>query len=635
MKKFLLVLLTLYLIGQSETKTWCNTDSICQNSLNSKYFCNVSTNICERESVYRLQKEYIYGALLIILISAFANAGGIGGGSVIVPLLTIVFLYDVSEAIPLSKATIFAGAIINICSLVGKRSMEDPNKSLIDYKLCAFMLPLMMAGTFIGVYLNFIIPPMMIIICLTLYLLISIVSIKKKYEKISEKENKELGVCFSDQLTSFFYSFLKDIKIFCANLSLSSKMPDSSREIPVIEINDVEKQLENNFKSVTVLNSNNHTQVESPDELNRNTQICEDVKDSNSEPRRNIKDNLDIFSSEDGPVSQSEHVQIKSAKDIFKDNFIFISILLLSISFIIFLSLLKEGVFFSNNKRFSRCSKMGLSIMLIICVYCLLVSFIAFFFNLKKEEKFIHNCIRTGKNIPTHLKKEFDSVNGQNIDKSFESDTASDLSDNTDYLSFNTDNNTFHSDLVIDQVVAHQMNTKSPLKIDRVQLSKSTKSCKSNITTESIISQHIESKKTLLWKLGGMSFIAGVGSGTLGIGGGMIINPFLILLNYSPTNAMAISSMGVLFTSTISTSEFLIMKAIKPDDLLFFFGLAGIGSLSGIFIIKHLINKFKRPSILILIILSIFILAVVILPTFSLVTIPPTNYFKFGSVCTS
>ena len=127
--------------------------------------------------------------------------------------------------------------------------------------------------------------------------------------------------------------------------------------------------------------------------------------------------------------------------------------------------------------------------------------------------------------------------------------------------------------------------------------------------------------------------MAGVGAGLLGIGGGMIINPFLIIMNYSPLDATAISSMGVLFTSTISTSEFLIMGAIKLSDLNYFLIFAGIGSLTGVFIIKGLIERFQRQSILLLIILGIFIFAVIVLPTFGLLTIPIQNYFKFGSVC--
>ena len=130
-----------------------------------------------------------------------------------------------------------------------------------------------------------------------------------------------------------------------------------------------------------------------------------------------------------------------------------------------------------------------------------------------------------------------------------------------------------------------------------------------------------------------MSFVAGSGAGLLGIGGGMIINPFLIMLNYSPLDSMAISSMGVLFTSTISTSEFLIMRAIQPSDLTFFLILAGIGSLTGVFLIKTLIEKYQRQSILIIIILGIFIFAVIVLPLFGLLTIPLSKYFTFGSVC--
>ena len=337
--KFFFIVLTLLLISKiTFQKTLCNTDFICQKEINSKYYCNIKTNVCERESLYKFESQYIYGALLIIIISAFANAGGIGGGSVIVPLLTIVFLFDVNEAIPLSKATIFAGAIINICSLVGKRNQKNPNKALIDYKLCAFMLPLMMAGTFIGVYLNFIFPPMIIVLCLTLYLIVSIFSIKQKYQKISEKENEELGVTFSEQLKTSFENFVQDLKLFFNSNSLRNKETnDNEREIPVIELNNINTEL----KDVKDFNNESITNLSSKSET-----MKEKINFNENNDKANIKNNLNLFSTTNESISEAKQLYQKSLLEIYKDNLIFISILLISILLIIFLSVLKEGVFF-------------------------------------------------------------------------------------------------------------------------------------------------------------------------------------------------------------------------------------------------------------------------------------------------
>jgi uncharacterized membrane protein YfcA len=51
---------------------------------------------------------------MIILVSSIANAGGLGGGAVIIPVYIFFFNYVAAEAIPMSKATILAGAIVNV-----------------------------------------------------------------------------------------------------------------------------------------------------------------------------------------------------------------------------------------------------------------------------------------------------------------------------------------------------------------------------------------------------------------------------------------------------------------------------------------------------------------------------------------
>ena len=156
----------------------------------------------------------ITGIIVVIFISAFANAGGIGAGSVIVPALTIFFGFGVKSAIPLSKSMIFAGGVINVLFLLNTRRDNNKNKLLIDYVLCSFMLPLMMCGTFLGVYLNLVVPQILIIVLLTLYLGLSIHSLSRKFSIIVEKENKTLGITLKAQLTREYQNLKIKIRQF-------------------------------------------------------------------------------------------------------------------------------------------------------------------------------------------------------------------------------------------------------------------------------------------------------------------------------------------------------------------------------------------------------------------------------------
>lgn len=539
------IIILLFFGSLLNCKLVCNTNDVCTSNLTPKYFCNKEIGFCEHEPLNVMPTPYIIGIVIIMFISAFANAGGIGGGSVIVPVLTIMFLFEVNEAIPMSKATIFAGAVINVVFLLNQRKENDFNKFLIDYKLCSFMLPIMMCGTFFGVYLNFIIPPMIVIMLLTFYLGLSMINLYKKYKIISAKEDKELGKTLSEQISSKFNSLFKKPKRVSVDKFLNSKS-----------------------------NTNSNT---------------DSLEDENSIDSTNSKDNLESDQAEEFEKNElclttdseviDEHIQL-SFFQLLNKNIFYIITLVCTLLMIIGLSLFKEGVLFKNSHKIEKCSTLGIFFMIFIAIFCITISAMTFLVNIKSEKK--------------KLKEEFKILNEKQKEEHIES---------------------------------FKQNTQQVFAVDNISSSFSL------IDTECEIESKIKIKKQMMIKLGGVSFVAGIGSGLLGIGGGMIINPFLIMLNYSPMDASAISSLGVLFTSTISTSEFLILGAIKLDDLNYFLFFSGLGSLIGVFIIKELIVRFQRHSILLMIILFIFVIAVIVLPTFEILTIPVENYFKFGSLC--
>ena len=51
----------------------------------------------------------IIGGFFIVIGSALSNAGGIGGGGLLIPILLILLNFKTHEAIPISKLMIFTG----------------------------------------------------------------------------------------------------------------------------------------------------------------------------------------------------------------------------------------------------------------------------------------------------------------------------------------------------------------------------------------------------------------------------------------------------------------------------------------------------------------------------------------------
>ena len=131
----------------------CKTTLDCQEMYTDDYICAEDNLKCHHHSVLENPSgQYIFGYVLLVIISALANAGGLGGGAVIVPVYMFLFNFIPSESIPLSKATILAGVIMNYVLIVTKRSKED--KLLIDYGTAGTGIPLLLAGTMIGVMLT-------------------------------------------------------------------------------------------------------------------------------------------------------------------------------------------------------------------------------------------------------------------------------------------------------------------------------------------------------------------------------------------------------------------------------------------------------------------------------------------------
>lgn len=121
----------------------------------------------------------IIGAVFIIIGSAISNAGGIGGGGLLMPILVLYLNFNPKEAVPISKLMIFTGALTAfLLGLKNKNPFREA--SAIDYNITVLVIPLVLFGTMIGVTFNKIFPPWMILSLLTIILSFSTYKTLKK-----------------------------------------------------------------------------------------------------------------------------------------------------------------------------------------------------------------------------------------------------------------------------------------------------------------------------------------------------------------------------------------------------------------------------------------------------------------------
>lgn len=167
----------------------CETNLDCETNYNSHYYC--MENRCKHENIFPLGSTGWLGVVLILVIAGLTNAGGIGGGAVIVPVYMFLFNYTIGDSVPLAKATIFGGAVVTLFVNANRRYPNQPSRPLNDYRLSSFIIPLMLSGSMIGVMLTKIIPSAFILCTMVSYLWHSSYHIALKAMAYTRLENEQ------------------------------------------------------------------------------------------------------------------------------------------------------------------------------------------------------------------------------------------------------------------------------------------------------------------------------------------------------------------------------------------------------------------------------------------------------------
>lgn len=144
----------------------CTVDTDCDD-----YPYNLcSSGTCVHKSLFPMRVMEVCGTIVLLVIMALATMAGIGGGGVVVFLIMAMFEFTLKQSIALS------GFSICVCSItryiVNFKQMHPEKKQVvvIDYTLASVMMPTVLAGSFIGVTFNTILPDLLIQVILALLL---------------------------------------------------------------------------------------------------------------------------------------------------------------------------------------------------------------------------------------------------------------------------------------------------------------------------------------------------------------------------------------------------------------------------------------------------------------------------------
>ena len=132
--------------------------------------------------------------------------------------------------------------------------------------------------------------------------------------------------------------------------------------------------------------------------------------------------------------------------------------------------------------------------------------------------------------------------------------------------------------------------------------------------------------------------VAGVAGAMLGIGGGVIIGPLLLSYNINAQTTSATSIFMVLFGASISTIQYIVAGVLNVQYALFFTVVGVLGSLFGVLVIKWVVDRTRRSSIIIFVLAGILGLSSIVLPLFNIFSMIDDSkngklHIGFSSLC--
>lgn len=119
---------------------------------------NSTDAFVKKELIFPPSFLEIIGILVLFLMGFLSNAGGLGGGGILIPFVLIFFKLSIFECVPI--ANLF-GLIASLTRFIINFRQRHPNpkkaatgKLCIEYEIVTLTMPLLYLGTLFGVQIG-------------------------------------------------------------------------------------------------------------------------------------------------------------------------------------------------------------------------------------------------------------------------------------------------------------------------------------------------------------------------------------------------------------------------------------------------------------------------------------------------
>lgn len=124
--------------------------------------------------------------------------------------------------------------------------------------------------------------------------------------------------------------------------------------------------------------------------------------------------------------------------------------------------------------------------------------------------------------------------------------------------------------------------------------------------------------------------LAGIGAGLLSFGGALILGPVMLKLGIRPEVSAGTSTGIIVLTSSISIIQYAIAGKLELIYGIWFFSFSFLGSVIGIGVIKAIVNKVKRGSIMVIILAILMGLCAILTPAYGVIDLTSRANIEIG-----
>ncbi|XBI70936.1 hypothetical protein VPH35_065293 [Triticum aestivum] len=172
----------------------------------------------------------VLGSFIGFFGAAFGSVGGVGGGGIFVPMLTLIIGFDLKSSAAMSKCMITGATVSTVyCNLKLKHPTLD--MPMIDYDLALLIQSMLMMGVSIGVICNVIFPDWLVTVLLIILFLVTSVKAFLKGVEAWKKETVIRRVSIWKNI--YWKEFGLLASVWVAFLTLQVTKPVGTLALPV------------------------------------------------------------------------------------------------------------------------------------------------------------------------------------------------------------------------------------------------------------------------------------------------------------------------------------------------------------------------------------------------------------------